>query len=413
MKRLIFRRNKVPLFALLFITSFLASSLYLTGASAQGSTIRIRIANAAAVESGDAVGSFYIDGINRANLPYGFSTGQITYDRAGLFDSNVSFYQFGADEPIATITYRFEDNRDYTLIAIGDGDNQPISLVVIEDDFAPPSSGKAKVRFGHLAPFSDQAGSLVDIRWEDTSDATLPNPIVNNIVYGSFEGRYREVTPTLINPIITSPDGEIPFIDPLNIRFEAGDVVSAYLIGDDNNQPLNMIVFTNDNFGLILPAVEVVVEKSFIQVGNFSPYTLGAGPVDIALNGVPYVEDFGYGLMTDLRDSFAEKPAGNYNVSIVESGTNLSLVGRNVTFEKDKSYRVLTAGNDIEQPLQVLSFEEPTTPPQNGRGRIQFYNLMPLNSELSRTRIDLVDDNGNLLDSDVNDVEFGQVASFA
>ena len=62
---------------------------------------------------------------------------------------------------------------DYTLAAIGDGVKQPIELLALIDDNTPPvSTGTAKLRVVHVAPFtSNLTATEVDVR--DESDAVF------------------------------------------------------------------------------------------------------------------------------------------------------------------------------------------------------------------------------------------------
>ena len=81
-------------------------------------------------------------------------------------------------------------DTDYTVVAIGDGPNQSLLLLLLVDDLSAPSAGNAKIRVVHAAPFAAAlADTAVSVRQDD---GTLVNGcprsrLAWNQVFSSFQ----------------------------------------------------------------------------------------------------------------------------------------------------------------------------------------------------------------------------------
>ncbi|PKL96424.1 MAG: hypothetical protein CVV18_01695, partial [Gammaproteobacteria bacterium HGW-Gammaproteobacteria-8] len=60
----------------------------------------------------------------------------------------------GAGEPAITADVTLEDGVDYTVLAVGDGVNQPLALWPLVNDAAAPGDGNLNLRIVHAAPFA-------------------------------------------------------------------------------------------------------------------------------------------------------------------------------------------------------------------------------------------------------------------
>ncbi|MEM7798942.1 MAG: DUF4397 domain-containing protein [Chloroflexota bacterium] len=405
---LLTRLGYLSLFSAFFALIGVSIWAYMPTANAdiEAAPPQVRLANLSGYQAGDSAGSFFLDGQDYAKLSYGFTTGMFDFAGNGEALTVISFQKEGDDFPSATISAQLEDGKSYTIFSMGDGDDLPITLNIVEDDLTPAPDGQAKVRFGHIAPFSDQAGSLIDIYKEDGIGQPLDNPLVNNIAYGAIQSKYDNQAADDLDLLLTGPNDQSVIKDPEKIGLEEGRVYSVYVIGDDDNQPLNLIYFVDDDFGRLVPASGADLQKSIIQVANFAPFTAEDGVVDIALNGVNYVTDFQYGWATDRREKYAIKPSGLYHVTLAESGDSLTIASENIDLEPDRTYTIVAAGNGVEQDVEIFSYEEDVSPPSNGQVRLRFINLMPLDSNRRLTSIDLVDDNGLPIDDAFNNVRY-------
>lgn len=56
----------------------------------------------------------------------------------------------------------------HLAVAVGDGVNQDLDLVLLEDDLSAPAAGEYHLRLSHLAPFAPGAAAA-DVRLQDGS----------------------------------------------------------------------------------------------------------------------------------------------------------------------------------------------------------------------------------------------------
>ncbi len=127
----------------------------------------------------------------------------------------------------------------YNAIAIGDGDNQPLGLKVLDNSTAAPAAGNGKLRVGHLAPFApDIQATKVDVC---TDDGT-PIPQLQGVVYGDV-APFLELPADDYDLIVTiagSNCGTVA-LDIPSVSLGDGDIADAYVIGkNDTIFPLNV-----------------------------------------------------------------------------------------------------------------------------------------------------------------------------
>ena len=86
------------------------------------------------------------------NVLYGQSTAYLTVNDG---NNSVAIYAGSSSTPAISRTYQLISGTDYSAIAIGDVTNRPLTLTLLTDNNTAPASGFAKLRLGHLAPFSN------------------------------------------------------------------------------------------------------------------------------------------------------------------------------------------------------------------------------------------------------------------
>ncbi len=114
-------------------------------------TGRIRVAHLApfAMDPDTAVTIVLNGDVFQTNFAYGDSTAYVEVP-AGEYD--VAIFVGDSDEAAITSTVMVDGGKDYSVAAIGDGTNQTLELLVLEDDNTAPAAGQFHLRLGHLAP---------------------------------------------------------------------------------------------------------------------------------------------------------------------------------------------------------------------------------------------------------------------
>jgi hypothetical protein len=302
------RMVRYPIFTIILALGLLALSLAFFGQSpasaAEHDHARVQLAHLAPFASGqDSSVTVSINGEEAlTNFVFGDSTSYITFT-AGTY--LVEIFPTGSMTPAITATLELEVGVDYTAVAIGDGTNQPLELLALVDDNTDPAEGFFRLRLGHLAPFAaDLDETRADIRLQDGS------PVLENVPFGITSTIELEAGEYDLK--ITTPGGETTLIDPLPVTFNAGDIVSAFAVGEGMNQPLGVFALPADTPGFLLPLAEEDVETVIylplifksaapapapLRVVHASP---DAPAVDVWLNGSLAISNLAFGEATEF-----------------------------------------------------------------------------------------------------------------
>lgn len=178
---------------------------------------------------------------------YGESTPYLTVP-TGSYD--VEVVPAGSPTPAITGTFTLTAGLDYSVIAIGDGANQPLELLALLDDNTAPASGNFKLRLGHLAPFA-AGNATADVRLQDGT------PVWTDVNFGDVAA-YLELPAGTYDLKITTPGGGTTLIDPMPATFGDGDIISAFATGDGSNQLLGAFAWPADVVGFFLPLAPVI-----------------------------------------------------------------------------------------------------------------------------------------------------------
>ena len=231
------KRNFVWLIAGIAFVFILLGSLLTTSVFA-AENVRVRAAHLAPFASSDTNVDIFVTTYGILNKAYGQSSKYI--DRSG--DGAVVRVELTADSSFVlsdTITY--EDSTDYTLLVVGDGSNQPLELVQLNDNTDAPAEGNFKLRLGHFAPFAaDLADTEVDIRYDNG------DPLSENVEYGDVSD-YFELAAGSHDLQVTTPGGDTVLIDFEPITFAAGEILSLYVVGNGSEQDLAVINPLNES----------------------------------------------------------------------------------------------------------------------------------------------------------------------
>ena len=173
------------------------------------------------------------------------------YTALGAGSTTVEVFAPPATPPAAIMaTVDLAGNTDYTVLAIGDGANQPLALLPLVDDNTPPAAGFVKIRIVHAAPFAmDLAATAVSIRLDD--DGSVVNGL-SSVEYGEDSGFFQLAAGTY-DLQVASPDGTTTFIDLAPVDLADGAIVTVFAIGDGSNQDLGASAFYSDGTVASLP----------------------------------------------------------------------------------------------------------------------------------------------------------------
>jgi len=152
-------------------------------------------------------------------------------------DFTITVTPTGATEPAISADVTLEDGVEYTLLATGDGANQPLALLPLVNQTTPPGEGNLNLRVIHAAPFAaDLAETEVSIR---TAGGELINDLAG-VPFGVASDFFALPAGTA-DVKVASPDGRVNLIDPLPVELPAGANISIVAIGDGVNQPLGIL----------------------------------------------------------------------------------------------------------------------------------------------------------------------------
>ncbi|MDJ0755048.1 MAG: DUF4397 domain-containing protein [Ardenticatenaceae bacterium] len=390
------------LILLLPLALALSATLWLTGqlrsqtVAAQTATndARLYVAHLApfAMDPGTSVTVTLNNTAVLTNFEYGDSTGYLDVV-SGTYD--VEIFAGSSGTAAITGTVDLMAGEDYTAIAIGDGANQSLALLPLGDDNSAPPAGQAKIRLGHLAPFTNTlAGTTADVRLQD--DTIL----LDDVQFGTVDVGYTVVvTAGLVDVKITSPDGTVTLIDPRPFMAKDGDVISAFAVGDGTNQDLGVFAITNGSEGVFLP----LETESRLYVAHLAPFAMDPGTgVTVTLDSNPVLTNFEYGDST----GYLSLDPMTYTVEIFPGGSGSAAISGTVGLMAGQDYTAIAIGDGANQSLGLVPLIDDNTPPPAGQAKIRLGHLAPFASALVSTTADVRLQDGTVL---LDDVVFGVV----
>ena len=293
----------------------------------------------------------------------------------------------GATQAAITGTFSLAADTQYTLLAVGDGVNQPLGLRALVDDTAAAAVGFAKVRIAHFAPFAAPsersgdaatAGAEVDI-CNDATGAAVPG--LTNVPFDTVTS-YLSLPVGVYDLSIAAAGTNCATValDLPAIALLSEQVYDIFAIGKGNAAfPLEVKTFT----GLDSPAL--------VTVGHFAPFAANvpATAVDIAVNGSVAITDFVYG---EYVSGVALLP-GNTLVEVLVAGTNTVALSGTLPLAGGKMYDLFAIGGKNSQPLAFSATEISTTVPVS-KGLVTVGHLAPFASSPALTSVTICTDAG-------------------
>ena len=296
--------------------------------------------------------------------------------------------------PAITGTITISDGQDYTLAAAGDGVNQPLELIQVEDDWTAPDPGMAALRVAHLAPFAaDLADTNVDVR---TDDGDLVDALAD-VAYGTFSD-YLSLPAGIYDLMLTPPGGGDALLDIPPIVLKDGDVMTFYAIGGANTWPVEP-----------LAVLQQPVDPARVRVAHLAPFagTAEDTSVSVWLDMMEVVSGFTYGETT----SYLEVPPGMYGASVIPTGTVTPAITGTLMLEAGIDYTVAAVGNAVMQPLSLLVTTDDNTAPAPGMAKLRAVHAAPFAAGDVLTEVDVRTDEGDLFGG-LENVAYGGVSDY-
>ena len=286
-------------------------------------------------------------------------------------------------------TIQIAEDTYYTAIAYGDGVNQDLGLMLLEDDRTPPGANQIKLRMGHLAPFAP-GPATADVRLADGT------PVLEDVDFADVT-MFMPLAPGTYDLIITTPGGDTVLINPAPVTLEEGSVLSVFATGDGDNQDLGVFVLPPDVEGFFLP-----MAMGNVQIAHLAPFAEDAR-VTVAVNGEPVLTEFDYGDSTE----YVPLPAGEHLVEIIPTGTATVAISATIEIAHDVYYTAIAYGDGVNQDLGLMLLIDDLTPPAPGQVHLRLGHLAPFASGLATADVRLADGTPVLLN-----VNFGDVSGF-
>ena len=326
------------------------------------------------------------------NVLYGQSTAYLTVNDG---NNSVAIYAGSSLTPAISQTINLVSGTDYSAIAIGDVTNQPLALTLLTDNNTAPASGFAKLRLGHLAPFSNTLpGTAADVRLQDGT------PLITNVTFSQVAS-YLTLAAGTYDLKITAPGGYPTLIDPMPVALPTGAIVSAFATGNGGNANLGVFAWPSNAVGSFLPL------GAQLQVAHLAPFanTIAGTSVTVTLNSTPVLTDFVYGEST----AYLPVQEGTYTVTVLPGGSTTPAITGTVSLSQAQSYTAIAIGDVINQPLGLSALLDDTTPPPAGFAKLRLGHLAPFSNTLPGTAADVRLWNGTPI---ITNVLFSQVGTY-
>ena len=287
----------------------------------------------------------------------------------------------------------------YTAMAIGDGDNQPLGLKLLDDSTAAPAAGNGKLRVGHLAPFAaDLDDTKVDICIDGVTSPVAPQlqDVPYNAVTDFLElpaGDYD-----LVVTIAGSNCGTVA-LDIPPVRLGNGEIADAYAIGkNDATFPLSISTALGINV------------LATVNIAHYAPFgtSQDGTSVSIFVDGDEALTDVKFG---DVQTG-VPLAAGDHLIEIKPTATGTTAISGTITLAAGGSYTAMAIGDGDNQPLGLKLLDDSTAAPAAGNGKLRVGHLAPFAADLDDTKVDICIDGDTSPVPQLQDVPYNAVADF-
>lgn len=282
-------------------------------------------------------------------------------------------------------TATLEAGGDYVIAAIGDGENQPLELVIYDRNMLPDllvaGGGDASVFVAHLAPFAS-SGTEVDICTDAgtavVTDFAYKDMATLNLPAGDYD--------LLI--ALAGTSCETVALDLPSVRLDSDEMIDLYAIGGANEWPLNVTSITG---------FSLTPTTATVNVGHFAPFAAGLEntSVTVRVNGADAITDFVFGQLVEG----VALDAGDYLIEIIPTGSVTPAITGTFSLMAGMEYTLSAIGDGVNQPLELDALVDDNSAPAAGNARVRVVHYAPFAS--SGTEVDICTEGGTAVLSNV------------
>ncbi len=343
------------------------------------------------------------------------SSGYLELAEAGVTPGDTTLEVFappGSTTAAISATVPLEADTFYSVTAIGDGINQPLSLLPLVDNQMMPSAGNFMIRIIHAAPFAaDINDTAASIR---TDSGDVVNGL-NSVLFGQSSD-FFELPAGIYDLNVSTADGTTRLIDIAPLDLAAGTTVNVFATGDGVNQPVGAYAVFGDGTSTALPLEATMVpEPTRVNVAHLAPFAIEtadtAVSVDVngseVLSSVLYQQASGY--LTLASDGTA--PGDTLLEVFAPPGGDTAAIMAEVDLAAETDYTVLAIGDASNQPLSLLPLVDDNMAPAEGNVKLRIVHGAPFAADPADTAVSIRTDAGDLVNG-LTGVQFGQQSGY-
>ncbi len=315
----------------------------------------------------------------------------------------------GTDTAAISATVDLAADTFYSVTAIGDGVNQPLSLLALEDTQMTPSEGNLMIRVIHAAPFaSDINETAASVRLDD---GTVINGL-DSVLFGQNSG-FFEIPAGNYDLNISSADGSVRLIDIAPLDLPAGAIVNVFAIGDGVNQPVGAYAVFGDGSASSLELESTSPTR--VNVAHLAPFAANDADTAVSievngneiLTGVMYQQSSGYLIVAENGES----PGSTELAVFAPPGSVEPAILGSVDLAAETDYTVVAIGDGTNQPLSLLPLVDDNAAPAEGFAKIRIIHTAPFAVALEDTAVSIRTDSGDVVGG-LSNVQFGQNSGY-
>lgn len=336
------------------------------------------------------------------NVVFGQFTEYLTLGPAGSY--RVEVLPTGSSTVAISATLDLANNTDYTVLAVGDGGNQPLSLLPLVDDNRAPASGQVKVRVVHAAPFANTlAATEVSVR--DNGGA-----VVGGLGRVPFKGAsgYLALPAATYDLKVATPDGNTTLIDPKPAALPAGGIVTLVATGGANGYPTGITAIAA-GAAPSNPLPTFAIGPVKVRVAHFAPFaaTAEGTAVRVTVNGAEVLSNFRFRQFTPELDL----TQGSYQIQVFPQGSSTAAITGTVELDGNRSYTLAAVGNGSLQPLALQRFEDRRAAPPSGSYALRIAHTAPFAGTAAATSVSIRTDGGSVV-AGLSSVPYGAASGY-